>query len=400
MLEVEGDNQSFEFEGGDIVPGSSTKIENKTNTIVRVRDNGAEDDITNENNNLYEGSIEEGILLKNSNVKLTDCKVTNMLEDDKSKSEIEEMSDEDAIKAVQETSPETILTNSIKINMKTKDGSTSTDIKKEVALVKNVVNKVVDIVEPGTAEKEIKTIKEVIVEQDKNVQELAIIETKTKELEVTKKEKKEELEKLEEKVTKIEKKGKAFTKGTSPEIENTQQKAVISKEYLKTIKAYKGLQAKSDLLNAEKISTESKIKNNHDLVGKGLMVIESKVDGETKEKIKGESLTIDSELAKGKVFHETCTCDFAHSFTKIGTLVGVDADFKASDVDINKCVGFVSYKEGQDVLLGAVKCAPINNACSEVNLDLSNCDIKRFHLDKFNSEKTLLSNIKDIFNSP
>lgn len=393
----------IEVDGGDLIPGSSRNIEKKSNLIVR---DDVTKDLPSENiilkNNLYEGSVEEGIVLKNSNVKLTDCKVTNILEDEKPKSEIEKMTDEDAIKAVKETSPETIVkTNAIKMNMKMKNDTTTTDVKKEVAVVKNVVEKITDVVEPGKVEKEIKTLKKIIVEQEENLKDLEKVETEKSQLEVTKKEIKEKLDNIDKEVVNIENKGKAFTKGTPREEENTKEKGVLAKKYLTEVEELKKVQLQSLKLDAEKKSTESKITNNNDLVDKSLAVIKSKVENEeTKEKIKIERSSLDAELVKNKVVDETCTCDFAHSFTKIGSLVGVDSNFNATDVDINKCVGFISYKEGQDILLGAVKCAPINNSCDEVNLDLSSCDIKPFNMNKLRNDHTLLSNIKDIFSVP
>ena len=199
----------------------------------------------------------------------------------------------------------------------------------------------------------------------------------------------------------IENKGKAFTKGTNPANENTKEKALVAKEYLTEVEELKKVQLQSVKIDAEKKSTESKITNNNDLVDKSLAVIKSKVDDKkTKEKIMTERSSLDSELLKNKVIEQTWTCDFAHSFTRLGSFIGVDSEFTATDVDVNKCVGFVSYKAGPDVLLGAVKCAPINNACDPVDLDLSTCDIKPLNLHNLNNEKTLLSNLKDIFSTP
>lgn len=287
------------------------------------------------------------------------------------------------------------------MNMKMKNDTTTTDVKKEVAVVKNVVEKITDVVEPGKVEKEIKTLKKIIVEQEENLKDLEKVETEKSQLEVTKKEIKEKLDNIDKEVVNIENKGKAFTKGTPREEENTKEKGVLAKKYLTEVEELKKVQLQSLKLDAEKKSTESKITNNNDLVDKSLAVIKSKVENEeTKEKIKIERSSLDAELVKNKVVDETCTCDFAHSFTKIGSLVGVDSNFNATDVDINKCVGFISYKEGQDILLGAVKCAPINNSCDEVNLDLSSCDIKPFNMNKLRNDHTLLSNIKDIFSVP
>ena len=91
---------------------------------------------------------------------------------------------------------------------------------------------------------------------------------------------------------------------------------------------------------------------------------------------------------------DTCSCDFPHSFSQLGELISLDAKMEPSSSG-EFCIGLVNYMKNEESMLGAVRCASVNNSC--VGIDVSKCEIRSLSSSTMNNNESLLTNLKNVF---
>lgn len=292
---------------------------------------------------------------------------------------------------------EVVGAETVTVKKEVKEDIKSTDAEKIVSAIENnVVNLDTLAVAKETIIK-VEEIKKEVVDMKDNVKTLETLEKQEVKLEKQLADQKQVLEDKKKAIQGKEQRMLGVPEDSDIANKIKNEAVTIAKEAVKTQTDI--VKTQSELKNVKSNTKNLKVKNamiGEDIVEK-IQIVEAQVDApSTKDKV-AEIKKAVTEISDSSLEVKTvCACDYAHSITKISDLVPLNAAGNQSTSEVAHCIGLVSYQENDQMLTGAMRCAPKNNSCTSVTFDVNTCEVRPFKT--LNSKESLVTNLKTIFN--